>query len=49
MPLQRIIRRIVKACRRCGGTGSVARRGNPIRYSRCPRCGGRGGKTEQSS
>lgn len=48
MSLQTVFRRIVKACYRCGGTGSVARRGSPIRYGRCPRCGGHGGKTEES-
>jgi DnaJ-class molecular chaperone len=36
---------LLKYCRRCGGTGVVARlRGKSIKYEKCPRCAGKGGK-----
>lgn len=37
---------IIKLCRRCLGTGWVARRGKPVIYCKCPRCAGKGGKTQ---
>lgn len=34
---------IVKACRRCAGTGWVVRHKGRIVYCKCPRCAGKGG------
>lgn len=35
---------IIKMCRRCVGTGFVARHMGRLVYCKCPRCAGKGGK-----
>lgn len=40
-------RRIVKMCRRCLGTGWIARHRKGLVYCKCPRCSGKGGKVKR--
>lgn len=35
---------ILKMCKRCSGTGFVARHKGKLAFCKCPRCSGKGGK-----